>query len=669
MSRNDEIGRGAPERQGGTRATQQYTEQGSGWFGHESGGASQDQSRNQSGTQSDRAGQFGDRGSGRGGYMGGREGGSGGMAGFMSGGHDQTGNWQGAREDQGRDSSNYAQSGYGQRREEQGTTGSRDAPAEYQHQGGTGVTAQPYSHRGEGGYGQGDFGRRGEGNEGGYGQPRTAGQRSQPGYGSSQYAGYGPEDFRDVGRRGYGGESRESNDFGASGYGARNQGAYGADRGTRGGEQYDGGERLRREERFDYRAQSGRGGGYGGGEEWRDRHPQQEQFDRDRSGFGRYGGQPQGARGYGGHDRGPAPPQGEQRWGQPQTGYTRGAFGSGSSTYGMGASYSQQGDVAGGASPFGPGSRSGYGGAPAYGAHGGYQDAGPQRSSGAMRRRGPKNYQRSDARLQEIISERLVDDPHVDSSDIDVHVKDGVVKLEGTVDDRRAKYQIEEMLEHIHGVKDVDNHLKVRRGFLAGLFGGGATTHRDEHARHPQHHDGSHMDETSTPPGDSWVYGSRSETERAGVEQDRWQQRSGSTAEALESLKSGTHANPATSQGAPGDATSTGTHVGTTHGSPLMASTADLLNASASGGSSATPAEPTTAPNRGMAEATTPRTTAGSTTTAPGASTGTTSGTTTAAKNAGSGTNGGAAASGPVGVDRGMAEKSAGETRPSKKST
>ncbi|MCZ8131065.1 MAG: BON domain-containing protein [Steroidobacteraceae bacterium] len=351
-------------------------------------------------------------------------------------------------------------------------------------------------------------------------------------------------------------------------------------------------------------------------------------------GEGGYGQRQYGQRGYGGQDRGPMDPQGEQRWGRPQTQYGRGAFGSGSSTYGMGASHWRQGDVAGGASPFGPGSQSGHGGARAYGAHEGYLDSGPQRSSGQMRRRGPKNYQRSDARLQEIISERLVDDPHIDSSDVDVHVKDGVVKLEGTVDDRRTKYQIEEMLEHIHGVMDVENHLKVRRGFLASLFGGGANEHRVEHAgRHEHAHDAgrSHVDETRTPPNDSWVYGPRSETERAGQGQDRWPQRSGSTAEGLESLKPGTQPNPDAARTAPGDATSTGSNVGTTHGSPLMASTADLRNASASGG--------------------------------------TTAGTTTSPRNAGPGTNGGATSSGPVGVDRASAEKSAGETRPSRKST
>jgi hypothetical protein len=42
-------------------------------------------------------------------------------------------------------------------------------------------------------------------------------------------------------------------------------------------------------------------------------------------------------------------------------------------------------------------------------------------------------------------------------------VKNSVVTLEGTVDSRKAKRMAEDALEHISGVKDVLNHLRVRQ--------------------------------------------------------------------------------------------------------------------------------------------------------------------------------------------------------------
>ena len=100
-----------------------------------------------------------------------------------------------------------------------------------------------------------------------------------------------------------------------------------------------------------------------------------------------------------------------------------------------------------------------------------------------QRRRGPKNYQRSDERLRELISEKLIDHPYVDASDVSVTVVSGEVVLEGTVEDRHTKYLVEEQIDGIHGVRDVDNRLKVRRGFLAGMFGGhgGSREHEHEH--------------------------------------------------------------------------------------------------------------------------------------------------------------------------------------------
>lgn len=81
-----------------------------------------------------------------------------------------------------------------------------------------------------------------------------------------------------------------------------------------------------------------------------------------------------------------------------------------------------------------------------------------------FRGRGPKGYERSDERLREIVCERLTDDPHIDASDVHIEVKDKVVKLTGHVPDRRTKYEIEDVVEHCGGIKDIDNQVRVRSG-------------------------------------------------------------------------------------------------------------------------------------------------------------------------------------------------------------
>lgn len=61
-----------------------------------------------------------------------------------------------------------------------------------------------------------------------------------------------------------------------------------------------------------------------------------------------------------------------------------------------------------------------------------------------------------------MICERLTEDPQIDASNITIEVKDQVVKLTGTVDDRSTKYEIEELVEHCGNVKDIDNQLRVQ---------------------------------------------------------------------------------------------------------------------------------------------------------------------------------------------------------------
>jgi hypothetical protein len=85
--------------------------------------------------------------------------------------------------------------------------------------------------------------------------------------------------------------------------------------------------------------------------------------------------------------------------------------------------------------------------------------------------RGPKGYRRSDERIREEISDRLMANPDVDASDIELSVAQGIVTLTGTVEDRHEKRIVDYIAEDAVGVDDVNNQLKVRHGFWASLTG------------------------------------------------------------------------------------------------------------------------------------------------------------------------------------------------------
>jgi hypothetical protein len=76
--------------------------------------------------------------------------------------------------------------------------------------------------------------------------------------------------------------------------------------------------------------------------------------------------------------------------------------------------------------------------------------------------RGPRGYQRSDARIEEDVNERLTRHPLLDASDVEVRVRGGEVTLTGMVDNRHAKRFAEDIIETISGVKDVNNQLRVQ---------------------------------------------------------------------------------------------------------------------------------------------------------------------------------------------------------------
>jgi hypothetical protein len=100
-----------------------------------------------------------------------------------------------------------------------------------------------------------------------------------------------------------------------------------------------------------------------------------------------------------------------------------------------------------------------YGVARAWGREGGWNHGG----TGALQRRGPKGYKRSDDRICEDLCEHLMDIGEIDSSDVSVQVRDGRVILEGTVPQRSMKYEIEDIAATTLGVSDVENNIRVPR--------------------------------------------------------------------------------------------------------------------------------------------------------------------------------------------------------------
>ena len=253
--------------------------------------------------------------------------------------------------------------------------------------------------------------------------------------------------YRD--RGGYAGSERDSSDFGRSAEGSGDYGGYGDDRRWR---EIGYGEDARDE----WRSAADRDDEVG---EW---HPQSRYaMPRGNVRHGAFYGQRE--RGYGDfrqgdwqRDRG-----GSGQYGGPGR---RQMLGQRMSPYGderggryAGSRYPQQY----GGSAFG--SRSQY----SSGSYGGRYYGGGVRGQ-SQRGRGPKGYQRSDERLQEIVCERLTDDPNIDASEISVEVTGQVVRLTGTVYDRTTKYQVEDLVEQCGGVKDIDNQLRVQSSSWTG---------------------------------------------------------------------------------------------------------------------------------------------------------------------------------------------------------
>ena len=98
---------------------------------------------------------------------------------------------------------------------------------------------------------------------------------------------------------------------------------------------------------------------------------------------------------------------------------------------------------------------------------------GPERGAAGPdhRGRGPRGYQRSDARIEEEVNDRLTDDPRLDASEIQVHVSNREVTLTGNVDSREARRRAEDIAENVSGVTYVMNNLRVRQHGTTGATG------------------------------------------------------------------------------------------------------------------------------------------------------------------------------------------------------
>jgi hypothetical protein len=83
-------------------------------------------------------------------------------------------------------------------------------------------------------------------------------------------------------------------------------------------------------------------------------------------------------------------------------------------------------------------------------------------SSAGSGPRGPKGYRRSDDRLREEICERIAQSERIDAGDVTVGVQDASVTLEGTIADRAMKYELEELVDRVTGVREVDNRVRIR---------------------------------------------------------------------------------------------------------------------------------------------------------------------------------------------------------------
>lgn len=77
--------------------------------------------------------------------------------------------------------------------------------------------------------------------------------------------------------------------------------------------------------------------------------------------------------------------------------------------------------------------------------------------------KGPKGYKRSDERTREDVCDAIAFQGHIDASEVEVKVENGLVTLRGTVALREHKRALERLVERCRGVQEVHNELHLAR--------------------------------------------------------------------------------------------------------------------------------------------------------------------------------------------------------------
>ncbi len=98
---------------------------------------------------------------------------------------------------------------------------------------------------------------------------------------------------------------------------------------------------------------------------------------------------------------------------------------------------------------------------------------------------GPRGYRRSDERIREDVCERFALHGQLDPSDVEVAVREGEVLLTGSVGSRAQKRLAEDIADHVLGVVEVQNHLRVQRPGESTQMPRGAPATPDVPRPHP----------------------------------------------------------------------------------------------------------------------------------------------------------------------------------------
>jgi|GEM_PF-2470898 len=171
-------------------------------------------------------------------------------------------------------------------------------------------------------------------------------------------------------------------------------------------------------------------------------------------------------------------------YGESSRGGYAGSSSSGSSSTGSG--YSGSGNSGSGNS--GSGQRgNGYSSGSSIGNRAGSTNGSGESTSGQHRGKGPKGYARTDTRIQEELSDRLMDDTELDASEVQVAIKSGEVTLTGSVPSKQCKFRAEEIAESCLGVTEVINQLRCQQGGKGQASKDSSKVDSSEHAASGTH--------------------------------------------------------------------------------------------------------------------------------------------------------------------------------------